>query len=276
MNQLHKVEREILREFVRICEKHNLTYFLTGGSALGAVRHKGFIPWDDDIDVGMPRDDYERFIGLCADELKEAYYLLSSETKDTFPYQFCKICKKNTLFIEPYMKCEFEYTGIFIDIFPYDNVVNSKLHLSLQQFCWVALNDFTRLLRRVFQHLVKKQTKKGGPDPLRGSVFVSLFKSAKKLQKKIMTYHHHKDTDHFAQWSGGHGYKRETFRKDAFFPPTYLEFEGTRYPCPRDTHAYLTQMYGHDYMVPPSDQKNCKVVLAAENVEPTAAEPTRT
>ena len=75
LDKLHKVELEILDDFVKICNKNNLTYFLTGGTMLGAVRHNGFIPWDDDIDIGMPRKDYDEFIKIAPKELGNKYYL---------------------------------------------------------------------------------------------------------------------------------------------------------------------------------------------------------
>ncbi|MBR5060749.1 MAG: LicD family protein, partial [Prevotella sp.] len=75
LNKLHTIEIEILDEIVRICDKHNLRYCLIGGTLLGAIRHKGFIPWDDDLDIAMPRKDYEIFINLCHTELKNQYYL---------------------------------------------------------------------------------------------------------------------------------------------------------------------------------------------------------
>ena len=71
LDKLHNVELELLNEFVRICDKNKLTYFLVGGSLLGAVRHSGFIPWDDDIDVGMPRKDYDKFLKIVTKELKD-------------------------------------------------------------------------------------------------------------------------------------------------------------------------------------------------------------
>ena len=100
LTKVHEIELELLNEFVRICDKHNLTYFLVGGTLLGAVRHSGFIPWDDDIDVGMPRVDYDKFINIAKNELKNDYLLDSVETDKNYFLPFAKILKRNTLFIE--------------------------------------------------------------------------------------------------------------------------------------------------------------------------------
>ena len=75
LDKLHQVEMEILDDFVKVCEKHKLRYFLTGGTMLGAVRHSGFIPWDDDVDIGMPREDYDKFIEIGDEALGDKYQL---------------------------------------------------------------------------------------------------------------------------------------------------------------------------------------------------------
>ena len=89
MTELQQVEFDLLKEFIRVCEKHSLTYYLIGGSALGAVRHKGFIPWDDDIDVGMPREDYDKLMSLH-DEFKHPYFLQNFRTDRKYPLNLSK------------------------------------------------------------------------------------------------------------------------------------------------------------------------------------------
>ena len=84
LRQLQLVELEILNEFVRICDEYKLQYFLVGGTLLGAVRHQGFIPWDDDIDVAMPRQDYDSFAEICAKELKRQYFYQSADTDPNY------------------------------------------------------------------------------------------------------------------------------------------------------------------------------------------------
>jgi len=100
LKKLHLVELIILDEFIRICNKFNLNYFLIGGTLLGAVRHNGFIPWDDDIDIGMPRKDFQKFLEICQSELYKDFYYLYLDNFEPYYYHFIKICKKNTLFIE--------------------------------------------------------------------------------------------------------------------------------------------------------------------------------
>ena len=124
LRKLHEVLLKLLSEVNRICEKYNITYFATGGTAIGAVRHKGFIPWDDDLDIGMTRDNYEKFLKVCKDELSDQFFILNYETNKNYYAYFSKLCIRGTTFVESetthlkYDHC------VFLDIFPYDNVPN--------------------------------------------------------------------------------------------------------------------------------------------------------
>ena len=108
LDKLHQVELEILDDFVSVCEKNKLRYFLTGGSMLGAVRHSGFIPWDDDIDIGMPREDYDKFIKLGSEALGDKYTLECFELNDNYHLPFAKIVKNNTIFDEGLEKTNYK------------------------------------------------------------------------------------------------------------------------------------------------------------------------
>ena len=122
LKKLHEVEVEILDEVVRICDKYNLDYYLVGGTLIGAIRHKGFIPWDDDLDISMPRADYEKFLEVAPLELDEKYYLENRKYNEKFHLPFTKIKKNNTEFRETFTSSLDNHKGIFVDIFPLDNV----------------------------------------------------------------------------------------------------------------------------------------------------------
>ena len=116
-----KVMLEILVEIHRICVENNITYWLEAGTLLGAIRHKGFIPWDDDCDISMPRKDYERFLQIAQEKLPETMFLQTKETDKEYPLPWAKIRKNGTLLIETGETGEEKYHhGIFVDIFPYD------------------------------------------------------------------------------------------------------------------------------------------------------------
>lgn len=125
---------ELLQEFDRICSKHNIPYLIFCGSAIGAVRHKGFVPWDDDLDVSMLRKDYERFLEVASSELREEYYL-QAEFSEHWPMNFSKLRKNNTTCLEKYHpKDKKSHQGIYIDLFPCDNAYNKDWVRKLQFF----------------------------------------------------------------------------------------------------------------------------------------------
>lgn len=124
MNELQQKERDLLKIFIDFCDKNKLTYFLVGGTLLGAIRHKGFIPWDDDIDVAMPREDYDKFIVLASKHFtkdKDVFFQ-NYRTDKYYPYVFSKLRDSNTTFIEKIYKHVDMNHGVYIDIFPIDGI----------------------------------------------------------------------------------------------------------------------------------------------------------
>ena len=143
LREIQLVETGILKEFISICEKNSFKYYLYYGSLLGAVRHKGFIPWDDDIDISMPRADYERFLKIASKQLKEGYTLQHYRVDKNTPTYQAKVRKDNTLFVENYLNKLNTHKGIFVDIFPYDKVPEDEKQRSVyEKKCW--------RLRRIF------------------------------------------------------------------------------------------------------------------------------
>lgn len=124
MNELQQKERDLLKIFIDFCDENKLTYFLVGGTLLGAIRHKGFIPWDDDIDVAMPREDYDKFIVLASKHYtkdKDVFFQ-NYRTDKHYPYVFSKLRDSNTTFIEKLYKHVDMNHGVYIDIFPIDGI----------------------------------------------------------------------------------------------------------------------------------------------------------
>lgn len=112
----------MLSEINRICDKHDIKYFAMGGSAIGAIYDKGILPWDDDIDIGMTRENYNKFLDIAPRELNSDYFLSWYESDEHTPFFYAKLKKNNTLFIEEHCRNIPMHQGIFIDIFPYDAV----------------------------------------------------------------------------------------------------------------------------------------------------------
>ena len=141
LHQLWSVEIEMLDAFDTVCKKYGLRYSLAYGTLLGAVRHKGFIPWDDDLDIMMPREDYQRLFEIWSKEVDSEYFL-QDYTTDTEDYvnSFAKIRKKHTDFITSEEEKTVRYhTGIFIDIFPGDKYPDGKVE-RIEFYVNAALN----------------------------------------------------------------------------------------------------------------------------------------
>jgi len=121
----------ILLEFDRICRKNNIKYSLEGGTLLGAVKYKGFVPWDDDIDIIMERKEYERFLKVCKRELNKDFYLQNNRSNKHFPLNYSKIHMNDTLYVQESTKHLRIHQGIFIDIFPVDHIFKPTLRLQI-------------------------------------------------------------------------------------------------------------------------------------------------
>lgn len=139
-HRLWDVELEILDFFHSICIDHNLKYSLAYGTLLGAIRHEGFIPWDDDIDVMMPRDDYNRFLKIWNDVNHDGYVLTDENCSSEYNNNFAKIRKDHTTFLQAWKQKDSDFhEGIFIDIFPVDRKASGKIGTKIQ-FGFFAIN----------------------------------------------------------------------------------------------------------------------------------------
>lgn len=139
LKRLQQIQLDMLLEVKRICEKHNIRYSLIGGTLLGAIRHKGYIPWDDDADIGMLREDYEKFRVVCETELNiEKYYFQDDRNTEEYRWGYGKLRRKNTLFLRENQEHLKFGQEVFIDIFPLDyapdNMLLRRLHM-FRCFC---------------------------------------------------------------------------------------------------------------------------------------------
>ena len=133
LRDLQLVDVEIFREFVRVCEAHGLRCYLAYGTLLGAVLHRGFIPWDDDIDVTMPRPDYERFARICASELRPGFTWQSYRTDRHYPFLFGKLLKDGTVLRQaPWAHLPLQHS-VYIDVFPLDGCADGPWATSAQR-----------------------------------------------------------------------------------------------------------------------------------------------
>lgn len=133
LRELQLLQLEIAKELKRICDENDIDYFMIGGTLLGAVRHKGFIPWDDDMDFGMTVENYNKFIEIAPHKLDERFFLQTEDSDQNYHNIFAKIRMNNTHMIEKVTDKQIIHNGIFIDVFPYDltteKIVHSKCYM---------------------------------------------------------------------------------------------------------------------------------------------------
>lgn len=142
LKKVQRLELGILKDFIKLCDENNLIYFGIAGTGIGALRHKGFIPWDDDIDVAMPRKDYEQFIKIAKEQYSDKYYVLNGLEDENYPLLTTRWILKGTKFVEEPLKnidCKF---GIFLDIYPLDQIPDDEKLFkkqARQAFFWSKL-----------------------------------------------------------------------------------------------------------------------------------------
>jgi lipopolysaccharide cholinephosphotransferase len=238
----------ILLEFQRVCEELGLRYYLTAGTLLGAVRHGGFIPWDDDVDVAMPRRDYDRLAALGPQHFRAGYIYQEYRTEGNFPYFFAKLRKQGTRVEEPILRAIEMEQGCYIDIFPLDRCPAGD-RLPVLFFKGVELLDCA-VLARVSTEFVCGYQKPGMRvlwQGLRRLPNGCLF-ALRECLRFVMGLAH--CSGRLCTVGGNHGYPRETYRSEWFAGTVPVEFEGSVFPAPTGWDALLRNMYG-DYMVPP-------------------------
>ena len=137
---LQKTELQILLAIDKVCSENDIEYFLDSGTMLGAARHGGFIPWDDDVDIAMPRDSYERFLEIGQEALGPRFFLQTRETDPEMLQSFAKVRMNGTEMVEEVGKETGSHQGIWVDIFPFDVICSSELNIKIKRIQWKLLH----------------------------------------------------------------------------------------------------------------------------------------
>lgn len=262
MNDLQKVQFEILKDIDKLCKENNITYYLAGGTALGAIRHKGFIPWDDDIDIFMSIEHYDRFKQLFIMSDMEDYVLQENYAYDNY-WLYSKIRKKGTTQIEREEdKSSKKMQGIFIDIFPLRKCSLNVLSQYIHYFCAQYLTMRAQIACGWESNNKKQQV----------ILKLSKFMPNKLLSKCAVKYinkYEHRSNYQYCYFEVGRGIsmKKLVFDKEMFSAPIYCSFESDLFPVSSKYHEYLTQFYG-DYMKLPPEEKRIQFrhgILVDEN-----------
>ena len=245
LEKLKKVELDILRQFIDVCEKLGLKWFMLYGSCLGTVRHHGFIPWDDDIDVGLMRDDYEIFLEKAPSLLPENYFLQNAKTDPDYSMNFAKIRRSDTAFIEKTVKNFNINHGIYIDIFPITEYRPSKIFDIRSKFYDLCIDKAYNYENR---GSLPKRAVKG----FLGS-FIKNYRVARDKKEKFFRKSERKGTGIVATFCGFWG-KGENMPKEIFDTVEKMPFENLEVNVPGKWDEYLTLLYG-DYMTLPPEEK---------------------
>ena len=250
---------DVLSVFIRICEAQGLRYFCAGGTAIGAVRHQGMIPWDDDIDVFMPRPDYDRFLRLAAHSMPEGYEVLSPYATKDYPMYFAKMCNARTTLLEnERIPCVF---GLYIDIFPLDGACDDV------ETCYREKRRFKRLMNKLeavsthnsFGEYVGLLTnrREWGRFAVKTVAFCRrswLRRWLLKQMDSIAYGHDYALSSRVVTYSGAYQ-RQEIYPKAWLETPQMFAFEGLMVNLPHDYDAYLRHFFG-DYMtLPPVEQR---------------------
>lgn len=256
LGEVHNILLAYLLEIDRICEKHNIKYFLAGGTLLGAIRHNGFIPWDDDADVMMLREDYDKFIKVVQSELPSNLFLQLPSTEKLNHQVFAKIRINNTLFATQFTsKFLNMHNGIFVDILSQDKTGSRKLSQKMH----IYLTLLTRSM--VFNKWGNTDIKTGGRFPFMCKL-LNVIKNIlpmtflEFIQNKIILLHKNNKKSKYLYDGMGRNLRRGAFPEEWLDEVIYVDFEGKRFPVPKEYDKYLTYLYG-DYMqmIPVSERR---------------------
>jgi lipopolysaccharide cholinephosphotransferase len=252
LRELQLIQLECLIELDRICRKHGIRYSMDGGTLLGAVRHKGFIPWDDDIDVIMMRDEYERFFDICKNDLDvDRFFLQEHRTDEHYRVGYPRIRRKDTVYVRAGQERFSQTTGVLIDIFVLDNVPDAMplryphraLRFCFRKILWsatgriVSESPLLRLWYAIVSTIPARVAFRG---------FDSLAVMCNRRKTELVCHYAMTYPNPRTNGFGTPAYLMNDF--------TELEFEGHAFKAVAEYDKYLTLLYG-DYMTPPPEEK---------------------
>lgn len=239
----------ILEEIDRICQRHQINYWLDGGTLLGAVRHGGFIPWDDDIDIAMRQDDLERFINIAPAELREGLFLQTPQTEPESKEPIVKVRDLNSFYVEGADNFAADYQkGLYVDIFPM--IAYPTLPRQWVKRITLGISKSYSILRKAHYYSLRS--------------FAEFFWFGVKYLLcsclwKMLSALRPKDT-YFSNILINNGYGI-MHRQDSIFPTSTITFEGKTFRAPANPNAYLSDLYRNYMEIPPEEQRKIHSVF---------------
>lgn len=247
LRRMQLIQAELLQELDRVCRLHGIKYIIASGTLLGAVRYQGFIPWDDDIDVEILREDYEAFLKAARLDLDSRMFFQDHRTDRGYPWLYGKLRMNGTSAVRVGQERLNMHSGVFIDIFPRDPMPNSAA-------CRRLFEGAALLCRKLLYSRVMKDAS-GSACKRFGWKLLSLIPAAVPFGvERLLRGSVQAEKAVRVRCYGYHGrYETEGYDKRWFTELTELPFEGGTYYAPADWNGYLTFVYGADYMTPPPE-----------------------
>lgn len=269
LRKLQLTQFEILEYIDQICRKNDIKYSLYAGTLLGAVRHKGFIPWDDDLDICMPREDYNRFVELWSTIDTDKYFLQSKDNTPEFTQDFVKVRKYNTNFLQEYDVGKNYHSGIFIDIFPVDRIPNNKMikkifyikvmlyQLMIREFVPSESSKVVQLASAFILKIVSRNRRAN----FRNKLLRSLTKYNQKYNYPIVMF----ETVNTM---------KQSYDSDLLDKYIEIEFEGKQFWVFSKWESYLKEKYGNYMQLPPEEEREWrhKPLIISFNTAPEGYE----
>lgn len=254
LSELQKLQVKVMKELHDICAKHNICYYLIAGSLLGAVRHGGFIPWDDDIDIALMRKEYEHLKTILIKELDpEKYFLQCYDTDIDYKPALMRLCIKNTIQDNPkfyHLKCK---KHSFIDIFPIDNVPSGNIARKIQAF---LIKNTDRLQETILYGCLNVKQYSTAKKILYRLVSCIPFAFLRWAKENCMKIYSNQDTEYVACMQSHYSYDRQTMHRSIYGTPTLYKFEDQMFFIPEKHLEYLEKLYGENYMkIPPVEKR---------------------
>lgn len=264
---IHRVEIEMLKVIIEICDKHDIKYMLIGGTLLGAIRHDGFIPWDDDVDLGMTRENYDEFARVAPVEFQNTHYFMqTADTDPNFAFSYMKVLDTNT-YIEEKNNVNDAHKGIFIDIFPFDKVPRQP-EIRQAVYNRFKINDAAILVRLGYNIIKTPFRKAPNEKPL--ELFMSVAK-LKERRENIMRLYDNEPFHHYKNYASQYAYGKEVLSQSELTELTTHKFESIEVSIPQHYDRILKRMYGDYMQLPPEKERVSKhidtVIINGKRIE---------
>ena len=248
LKHLQDVYLMMLKDFIKVCDENQIEYFLDGGSALGAVRHQGFIPWDDDIDIILFRDEYNRLIEILEKLPQDKYELLSSKNKKCYCRLHSQWNLKGTK-TEAYYDMNTDFTlGICLDIFVLDNIPNDGLRKKIFSIKQTLIRKliWSYEITNSEAYISKNKERMGKILKIIFKIFRINFTKIKKINNNFIEKYRNENCENVCNLSTT--YELVSIPKNIFCPPKKVKFEDVEVNIPKDYDKYLKIIYGDNYM----------------------------